>query len=697
MTFTSALPVWAKNCEDELHIRLQFHTVVPKGGRGELRVATAGIYNVIINGEFVAYGPARAGRNHYRMDCLDISRYLKKDVNVIVIDAVNYRANSYYLISQPGFLQAEVEVDGKIISYTSSPTMKARFHTEYIRKVIRYSFQRPMLEAYRKRQEEESFLTGPFTGEEVELAVQPAKNIIERYAPYPQYETISCRPVAGGAADPAYRPKEYFQNRCVDQLDDALQGFAKSELEFDMSKECQEFAWSFEDGYKFSGCLKENEFCMFEFPYNATGMISMNVTCKEKTSLYLFFDEVLLDGDISLTRSGCFNIVKFELEPGCHNLRFFEVYTMKYLKIAAVGGSAAFDAPSLIEYKHPPVTCDLPVTQGDETLTLIKEAAIETYLQNAVDLFSDCPSRERAGWLCDSYFTARVDYLLNGNSRIEKGFLENFLHEERYETLPEGMLPMCYPADHPDRNYIANWTLWLVLELEEYEQRSHDSELIARYRRTVYNLLKFFQKYENKDGLLEKMDAWVFVEWSKANELTQDVNYPSNMLYSAALQAAGRLYHDDSLIEKSKKIAQAVREQSFNGTFFVDNAVYQDGRLVPTGECTEVCQYYAFFFSIATPESHKVLFETLVRDFGPDRKQNNKFPEVYFANAFPGNYLRLELLAKAGYLDKVLEEIKGYFTFMAKRTGTLWEMDSDIQSCNHGFASHVLYWLAQMK
>lgn len=75
------------------------------------------------------------------------------------------------------------------------------------------------------------------------------------------------------------------------------------------------------------------------------------------------------------------------------------------------------------------------------------EAAIETFRQNAVDLFFDCPSRERAGWLCDSFFTGRVEYLLTGKTAIETGFLENFLHEECYAALPEGMFPMCYPAD----------------------------------------------------------------------------------------------------------------------------------------------------------------------------------------------------------------------------------------------------------
>ncbi|MEI7580140.1 MAG: hypothetical protein WCJ58_09020, partial [bacterium] len=75
------------------------------------------------------------------------------------------------------------------------------------------------------------------------------------------------------------------------------------------------------------------------------------------------------------------------------------------------------------------------------------------------------------------------------------------------------------------------------------------------------------------DGLLEKLESWVFVEWSKANELTQDVNYPTNMLYSAMLAATGRLYKDSNLINKANKLKDTICEKSFNGTFFTDNAI----------------------------------------------------------------------------------------------------------------------------
>ena len=98
---------------------------------------------------------------------------------------------------------------------------------------------------------------------------------------------------------------------------------------------------------------------------------------------------------------------------------------------------------------------------------------------------------------------------------------------------------------------------------------------------------------------------------------------------------------------------------------------------------------------LSSPLRPQPLWETMVRDFGPERKQTKLHPEIAYSNAFIGNYLRLELLWKAGLREKTIENIRGYFGFMADRTGTLWENDAPHASCNHGFASHTAIWIKE--
>jgi alpha-L-rhamnosidase len=330
---------------------------------------------------------------------------------------------------------------------------------------------------------------------------------------------------------------------------------------------------------------------------------------------------------------------------------------------------------------------------SDERLNRIFAAGRETFRQNAVDIFMDCPSRERAGWLCDSFYTARVARDLSGNTKIERNFLENYALPPRFEFLPNGCLPMCYPADHNDAIFIPNWTMWFVLQLEEYLARTGDRVLVDALKPKVLNLLTFLKSFRNSDGLLEKLPSWVFVEWSKANDFVQDVNFPSNMLFARVLEASGRIYAMPALVEEAEQLRATIRRQSFDGAYFVDNARRIDGKLVVTTNRTETCQYYAFYFGTVTIQSHPELWNTLVKDFGAQRRETRAHPEIHPPNMLPGLNMRMELLARNGLTTEFLNEMSRVLLPMAEQTGTLWENDTPSASCNHGFASHVTHLL----
>jgi len=119
------------------------------------------------------------------------------------------------------------------------------------------------------------------------------------------------------------------------------------------------------------------------------------------------------------------------------------------------------------------------------------------------------------------------------------------------------------------------------------------------------------------------------------------------------------------------------------------------GKLRTTTNRIELRQHFAFHYDVAKPETHRELWNRLVNDFGPQRKQTKAFPEVHPANAFIGNVLRLELLSRYGLGQQLLDESLAYQLYMADRAGTLWENDGAYASGDHGFASkggvHVLY------
>lgn len=629
-SFKKAVPVWAEGRELEKNLTLAFREVIDCQKEADIRIAASTVYRLKVNGEFVGHGPCVAAHDYYRIDCYDIAPYLHEGKNVVSVEVVGYNTESFYLLSQPSFLQAEIVSGRKVIAATGSGFKAYDLH-QRIQDVPKYSYQRTQMEywviadGYDRWQTDVDFACES----EVKLVPQSSKTTIVRRVPYPDYTVHEASVI-----DP--------------------------------------------------------ERHLYTFGCEYSGFLGCEIEVREKTSLTIDFEELLTDGELK-HRMPFRGYVAYELEPGTYSLESFEPYTMQFAQVAFTG-DATVKRLYIRDY------CNSAVQAGqfscdNEDLNKIFEAARQTIRQCALDIFMDCPSRERAGWLGDSFFSSRVECDLSGATNVEKNFLENYLLPEHFKTIPEGMLPMCYPSDNFEGGtYIPNYAMWFVLELEEYLARSGDREMVDAFKNRVYGLVDFFDKYLNSDGLLERLGSWVFIEWSAANHFVQDVNYPSNMQYAGMLDAVARMYNDPSLHERAEAMRETIRKQAFDGRFFIDNAKRQeDGSLQITNNHTETCQYYAFFFGTATPETYPELWQRLTTEFGPIRNIEDKYPDVPKANALFGNYLRMELLSQNGLGAQMMKEAVDFYLPMAEATGTLWENMTFSDSCNHGFAAHLAH------
>jgi len=699
-SFTSARPVWVTDRQTEKNLFVGFKAIFdqPRQGRPILRITASSLYRVRLNDQFVGHGPARGPHGYWRVDEWPLN--CRQGRNTLAVEVAGYNVNSFYLLDQPAFLQAEVVCDGAVLASTAGQgaAFEATVLRQRVQKVQRYSFQRPFIEYYRLAEGDDQWWNRPIAeGQAASCSVQSVKNLLVRRVAYPRFEMRQpAWIVSQGTLQRDVPVAHLWKDRSLVNIGEQLKGYPESELEVIPSTELQKIgstpAAGSEKLYqpREALALAENTFAIADLGTNLTGFLGAEVACARPTTLYVTFDEVLTKGDVDSKRLGCVNAVCYELQPGTYRLESFEPYTLRYLKLNVLAGECKVRNLYLREYANGEAD-EAQFSCSDPALNRIFEAARQTFRQNALDIFMDCPSRERAGWLCDSFFTSRVAFDLCGNTTIEKNFFENYLLPPSFAHLPEGMLPMCYPADHYDGVFIPNWAIWFVVELEEYKARSGDSEMVMALQPRLMALHEYLQKFTNQDGLLEKLPSWVFVEWSQANSFVQDVSYPSNMLYAAALAAAGRMYDQPALVHEAEQIRETIRRQSFDGEFFVDNAVRKDGRLEVTRNRTEVCQYFAFFFDVATPQTHAKLWDRLVHEFGPQRKTTKAFPEVHPANAFVGNYLRFELLSRYGHPAQIKKELSDYYLYMADRTGTLWENVGAEASCNHGFASHVAH------
>ena len=615
-----------------------------------LAVSAADFFRIIVDGRFVSYGPERAAEGYSKIRYVNV-----RGAKNIRIDVAAYNTVCTCCVLQQPFFGAEIR-NGDTVVYTTEDfrcfrDLSVREGTPKI------SPQRGYVE-----------YTDLRVAELVPLETEPvtAPTVIEGN---------------GDLADYAEEPLAFFGSGDFSGFDEVLGvPWITDILEPGDFNSETEFLERTVSGYKYLDYKMENEH---------TGFISLDIDAKEETEIFFTFQEILIDGKWIFRRTQTSELAVVIAPAGKHSFLSFEPQSLKYLKIIYKGDAGI--TPHFIKLENK--EADRVKVSSDADFVALFEAARNTFRQNALDIFMDCPGRERAGWLCDAYFMGKAERFFTGESKIEKAFLENYILAKPVEGAP-GMLNMCYPSTHPKGRFIPNWAMWFVVELCDYLKRTGDTDFIMKARDTAYGVLHYFDKFVNEFGLLEDLESWVFVEWSDCNkdDYVSGVNYPSNILYSALLDSVAQMYSDAELALRAKAVREAVVRLSFDGEFFADNSVRRDGKLVRCDDhITETCQYYALFFGLSPTEEHA---RKMAEEFGPLRGEG-AHPSVSPSNMFIGHYLRLLWLIERGEYKRAVSEMLGHFGKMARETGTLWEGNTPGASCNHGFASVAAALLAR--
>ncbi|MBR5876935.1 MAG: hypothetical protein IKZ11_00035, partial [Alistipes sp.] len=265
-SFSKAKPVWAEGRQTEKNLTLSFREVVDANfvGSAYIRIAASCNYRLTVNGEFVAHGPCVAAHDFYRVDCIDLKPYMKWGKNVIALEVAGYNDDSYYLLNQPSFLQAEVELNGDVVAATGEQ-FTAYDLKQRKQDVQEFSFQRPYVEHYLLSTDYRSWMTDAdwqATVAPEKQAIQPAKTLIARHVDYPDYTIHKAEKMENG---------------------------------------------------------------VYKYKSNSTGFIGAKLTVEEKSTIRFAFDELLSDnGHVNGSRFGCYCYLTYELEPGEYTLEAYE-------------------------------------------------------------------------------------------------------------------------------------------------------------------------------------------------------------------------------------------------------------------------------------------------------------------------------------------------------------------------------------
>lgn len=677
--------VWAEGQKNQMNRAFAFVLDLGKKQMGEICLSAASCYKVIADGKLMGFGPNRTAHGYARAAVYPFN------AQYITVEVQSHFVPNFCWVKREPFFACVLKTESGKEYFAEDFNCFAL--SDRVQKVRRYSFQRGFCETYINEKDRTALYfckpQNAFPRVKTEKAELP--HLLPSETLNPALSEIFAEKVIDSGYCKTSPEIAVYVDRTETLIGTVIEGFQRGEWQDFSTDEISRITYL--SGAKSGDYAYET----LDFSRIVTGIVEVEIIAGNAGEVFFAFDEILSDEKLKTIkpfRGDTANVFKWTVKKaGVYNLSAFEPYAFRYANVIT---SAGVKANVKVRAYENPEAGKMLFECDDKKIEQIMEAARHTFAHNAVDLLTDCPSRERAGWLSDSFFSSVAERVFTGDNKVERAFLQNYILADK-SGHPKGMIPRCYPADYYEEDgFIPNWSLWYILEIYKYFTQYGYDETVEKSRANVEGILNYFVDFENEFGVLEDLKGWIFVEWSAANnsDHVNGINVPSNACYYASLLAAAKVYGIKGLKEKAEKVKDYLLKNAYVDGFFVDNLIRNEkGDIIPTENYTETCQYYMFFFKCADKHTHKELFDKMLNEYGKsDSSASGGNPvkkQLTPSNMIYGVYMRLELLMREQKRVELLNECVRYFYDMTQKTGTLWENNTASASCDHGFASYV--------
>jgi len=679
-----AKTIFVKNKSDQNNVQTGYFSNFNVGQDNQnvsVNITSKDFYRLYINGKFVYHGPARAAHGYARIDRININGYVQKGDNTIAIEVAVYNLKVFYITDEPGFVAAEVMADGNILTATGIASGWCGLLLSQRRQISEvFSHTRGHNEVYDLDEAYYGWRIGNFGN----MVSQPLEEVYSR------------KYLERGVLDPSFAIDD--KARLLMAGDVVIIPDKQAPLWFEAS--------AYKNFVRIDGaeapareCASEKlgvtgDITTFDYDFGslASAFPCIHFTAMEAGSIDIIHtDRLTEDGDIYSLSGGTNNAIRIYFTPGEYSFEGFEPHSFRYVRIVIRSDGISNAKPYRREYQYQDnLQCSF--LSSDSDFNRIFDAARNTLIANTLDVFMDCPGRERAGWLCDSYFTAKSERMMLGDSHVNRAMLEDQLLAPELPGASKGFFNQAYPSKN-DGNTIPNWGMFLVPQLYDYYKATNDRAFIDSYKDRIIELMDTLLAHENKFELLENLPGYVFMDWSLANDdlYKKPISVSTNALYGRILDLAADLYSRCEWSDKASRIRNVLKKHAFVSNSFADSLeINKDGNLVATPFTSEANQYYCYWFDVGTKEEHSEALKILLEEHGPKPERYPSNLRLGMSNVFIGLYIRLELLSILGEHVKLKEEMKKLFLYMIENgPGTLWENLSNGASVCHGFASYA--------
>jgi hypothetical protein len=319
---------------------------------------------------------------------------------------------------------------------------------------------------------------------------------------------------------------------------------------------------------------------------------------------------------------------------------------------------------------------------GDGELAGVIALAVRGIQMCAHETYMDCPFYEQLMYDGDTRLELLTTGVMTRDDRLVKRALELFDFSRRNWGFVNERFPSYLPQHSPTFSMI--WALML----NDYAFWRNDSAFVKARAIGLRSMLEHFEPYLNRDGLLEKLPGWPFMDWvpqwyeGDAPDGVTGISSLNNLLYVYALRKSAEV--EDSLDEpllaqrlraKAARTAEAVRAKFWDEPrgLVADNLAHD--------QFSEHGQCLALLTDTLSGDQARRCFDQLLS--APDLKRAT----IYFS------FYLLETWQKLGRGDLIVERMSFWKDLVKQGLKTPVEMPGDTRSDCHAWGSHPLFHL----
>lgn len=318
----------------------------------------------------------------------------------------------------------------------------------------------------------------------------------------------------------------------------------------------------------------------------------------------------------------------------------------------------------------------------DPTIANVIRLAVRGMQMCSHETFMDCPYYEQLMYVGDTRLEMLVNYVMTRDDRLVRRGIELFDRSRANG----GFVNERFPAHEPQMS--TTFSMIWTLMLRDFAWWRNDPDWVRARAVGMRAMLELFEHYRNKDGLLENLPGWSFMDWVPtwkvgiAPDGRFGVSALNNLLYVLALRAAADV--EAALGEpalaarwtsRAEVVASAIRRAFWNESrgLLADNLAHT--------EFSEHAQCLGLLADVLPPAEARRAWE------GLRQEPNLSRTTIYFS------FYLLETWWKLGRADLIVERLDFWKELVRQGLRTPVEQPGDTRSDCHAWGSHPLFHL----